>query len=139
MESRQPAGQDTERSGNSSRCRRSRDFGVLLHAGCRNEHAVFLIADSQIVHEQMLEDINNILNTGEINNLMEQEHVDKIIESVRDGVKRAGKGETRAVMLQHFVLLRNVFRHYCTQGMGTPEEEDAMDEMSVVELRVSAG
>jgi dynein heavy chain, axonemal len=78
---------------------------VLLQAGCGNKAVVFLLSDSQIVKEQMLEDINNILNTGEIPNLMLPEDMDKIIESCRPFVKAAGKQETRNVMLAQFVSM----------------------------------
>jgi dynein heavy chain len=76
---------------------------ALLESGCENKPVVFLLADSQIIKEQFLEDINNVLNTGEIPNLMQSEDNDKIIDSVRKFVKAAGKQETRGVMLSHFV------------------------------------
>lgn len=38
----------------------------------------FTITDSQILSETFLEDINNVLNTGEIPNLMQAEGKDKI-------------------------------------------------------------
>ena len=46
---------------------------MLLDAGCDRKPRVFLMADTQIVHEQFLEDINSILNTGEIADLYDKE------------------------------------------------------------------
>ena len=37
---------------------------------------VFLFSDTQIIQETFLEDINNILNTGEVPNLLKQEDID---------------------------------------------------------------
>ena len=37
---------------------------ILLYAGIKNQPAVFLFSDTQIVFEAMLEDINNVLNTA---------------------------------------------------------------------------
>ncbi len=37
---------------------------LLLYAGIKAQPAVFLFSDTQIVFEAMLEDINNVLNTG---------------------------------------------------------------------------
>ena len=41
----------------------------MLNAGCDAIQSTFLITDNQIMYETFLEDINNILNTGEITNL----------------------------------------------------------------------
>lgn len=41
------------------------------------------MTDTQIINESFLEDINNLLNTGEIPNLMLPEDRDKIINGVR--------------------------------------------------------
>jgi dynein heavy chain, axonemal len=39
---------------------------VLLLAGLENKPVSFLFCDTQIINEQMLEDINNILNSGDV-------------------------------------------------------------------------
>lgn len=36
------------------------------------------MTDTQIIDETFLEDINNILNTGEITNLYEKDQIDKL-------------------------------------------------------------
>jgi dynein heavy chain len=43
----------------------------------------FVMTDTQIINETFLEDINNLLNTGEVPNLMLPEDRDKIINGVR--------------------------------------------------------
>lgn len=45
----------------------------LKYAGVKNERVVFLFVDTQIIDEQMLEDINNILNAGDVPNLYKPE------------------------------------------------------------------
>lgn len=40
--------------------------------------------DTQIVEEEFLEDINNILNSGEVSNLFEGDDYEKIILEARD-------------------------------------------------------
>lgn len=42
---------------------------ILLEAGVQNKALSFLFVDTQIIQEQMLEDINNILNSGDVANL----------------------------------------------------------------------
>ena len=42
---------------------------VLMTAGVENKPLTFLFVDTQIINEQMLEDINNILNSGDVPNL----------------------------------------------------------------------
>ena len=53
----------------------------------------------------MLEDINNILNTGEVPNLMALEDMEEIIGDMRVIVKEKGLLESREVMLKLFVQL----------------------------------
>jgi dynein heavy chain len=42
---------------------------VLMMAGIDNKGVTFLFADTMIINEQMLEDINSILNSGDAPNL----------------------------------------------------------------------
>ena len=42
---------------------------ILMLAGVENKPVTFLFVDTQIINEQMLEDINNILNSGDVTNL----------------------------------------------------------------------
>ncbi len=52
-----------------------------------------------------MEDINNLLNSGEIPNLWEPEDFDAIINAVRPLCKAAGKYDNRENILSHFVQL----------------------------------
>jgi hypothetical protein len=45
---------------------------VLKQAGGTAQPTVFLFSDSQLKEESFLEDINNILNTGEVGLLLDQ-------------------------------------------------------------------
>lgn len=47
--------------------------------------------DTQIVEEEFLEDINNILNSGEVPNLFEGDDYEKIILDARDQCNAVNK------------------------------------------------
>jgi dynein heavy chain len=53
--------------------------------------------------ESFLEDINNILNTGEVPNLWQVEDLEEIIGEMRPIAKEAKVEETRDKMLKLFV------------------------------------
>ena len=46
---------------------------LLKRAGLEAERIAFLFSDTQIVSESFLEDVNNLLNSGEIPNLFQAE------------------------------------------------------------------
>jgi dynein heavy chain len=64
-----------------------RDFikELMLETGInvKNISTSFALTDSQILSETFMEDINNVLNTGEIPNLMLPEDKDKVSNEVR--------------------------------------------------------
>lgn len=64
---------------------------------------VFLFSDTQLVKDSFLEDINNILNTGEVPNLFASEEQEEIISLTRPLAKAAGKVDARDCIWQHFV------------------------------------
>lgn len=77
---------------------------ILMTAGAYNQPVVFLFSDAQIVHESFLEDINSILDTGEVPNLYANDEVEKIVGLVRPLAQQVGK-VTREDILQHYVTL----------------------------------
>lgn len=76
---------------------------LLKTAGAMNEKIAFIFSDTQIVKESFLEDINNVLNTGEVPNLYEITDMEEIINNVRPMAKEAGKPETKDAIFQHYV------------------------------------
>ena len=56
------------------------EVGELV-GGEEGKQLVFLFSDTQIVKESFLEDINNILNTGEVPNLLDDNDVGQILNS----------------------------------------------------------
>jgi dynein heavy chain len=78
---------------------------VLMIAGVENRPVCFLFTDTQIVQETFLEDINNILNSGEVPNLFAADEKEKIVTAVRPLAKRAGAGEARDDVMAHFTHL----------------------------------
>ena len=72
-------------------------------AGTKGEEIVFLFTDTQIVVEGFLEDINNILNSGEVPNLIEPEEMEKFIGPCRTLAKEAGLPETRDAVYGYFI------------------------------------
>eukprot|EP00741_Cyanophora_paradoxa_P000409 tig00000404_g400.t1 len=72
-------------------------------AGVLGEPVTFLFTDTQIVRETFLEDINNILNSGEVPNLFAQDEMDKIINDVRPHCKKLDIPDTRDNVRNLFV------------------------------------
>ncbi|KAH8387117.1 hypothetical protein KR093_004852, partial [Drosophila rubida] len=68
------------------------DLRVLYRiGGIENQPVTFLLIDSQIVEEEFLEDINNILNSGEVPNLFEGDEYEKVILDARDACNASKK------------------------------------------------
>eukprot|EP00931_Biecheleriopsis_adriatica_P059471 TRINITY_DN3558_c0_g2_i1.p1 TRINITY_DN3558_c0_g2~~TRINITY_DN3558_c0_g2_i1.p1 ORF type:complete len:4446 (+),score=1220.06 TRINITY_DN3558_c0_g2_i1:273-13340(+) len=64
---------------------------LLTAAGGKGEKTVFLFSDSQIKSEGFVEDLNNLLNTGEVPNLFPPEEKVQICEMVRGAARQEGK------------------------------------------------
>jgi len=67
---------------------------LMFQAGIEGDKVCFTMTDNQIINEGFLEDINNLLNTGEIPNLMLPEDKDKIINSLRPIVVKMKRVDT---------------------------------------------
>ncbi|GCC25591.1 hypothetical protein chiPu_0004002 [Chiloscyllium punctatum] len=73
-------------------------------AGVEDKDTVFLFTDTQIVVEEFLEDINNILNSGEVPNLFEKDELEQVLAATRPKAKDAGIPEgNRDEVFQFFI------------------------------------
>eukprot|EP00960_Hanusia_phi_P070417 767305-Hanusia_phi.AAC.13 len=72
-------------------------------AGVDRSPVVFLFTDSQIVNEGFVEDINSILNAGDVPNLFAQDEKDRVINDCREYVARLGKSLTKDSIYSTFV------------------------------------
>merc|ERR1740138_594569 len=83
----------------------------MIKAGVGGKHTVWLFTDTQIVNDSFLEDINNILNAGEVPNLFPPDEMDKVIGDMRPIVKAMGLPETKDMCWQQFVLRVRDYLH----------------------------
>lgn len=60
----------------------------LLQAGVEGKRTTFLFCDTQIINEQMLEDINGILNSGDVPSLYKTEDYEGIYNVGKQEVMR---------------------------------------------------
>mmetsp|Transcript_6953 Transcript_6953/g.8584 ORF Transcript_6953/g.8584 Transcript_6953/m.8584 type:complete len:2263 (-) Transcript_6953:99-6887(-) len=71
--------------------------------GMEDKPTVFLLSDSQIKEESFLEDVNNILSSGEVPNLFSKEDFVNIYDAIRMDVIAAGLDEAPAIMWKFFI------------------------------------
>ncbi|XP_050530853.1 dynein axonemal heavy chain 6 [Daktulosphaira vitifoliae] len=80
------------------------DLVNLYHrAGVNFEDTTFLLTDSQIVQEEFLEDINNILSSGEVPNLFKQDDLEKVIIACRQPAIEVGVIDSRDAIFIYFI------------------------------------
>uniref|UniRef100_A0A8C6R3K0 Dynein, axonemal, heavy chain 6 n=1 Tax=Nannospalax galili TaxID=1026970 RepID=A0A8C6R3K0_NANGA len=73
-------------------------------AGVEDKNMVFLFTDTQIVVEEFLEDINNILNSGEVPNLFEKDELEQVLAATRPRAKEVGISQgNRDEVFQYFI------------------------------------
>ena len=65
----------------------------MFASGVMGKEIAFTMTDSQILYESFLEDINNVLNTGEVPNLMLGEDKDWINQELPNQIKIEGSTE----------------------------------------------
>lgn len=53
-------------------------FKIMQEAAFKNKEIVFMLSESQIIHEVFLEDVNNLLNSGEIPNLLQKDELELV-------------------------------------------------------------
>ena len=79
---------------------------VLTQAGASGKETVFLFSDTQIKSESFVEDINNILNNGEVPNLFESDELAAVLDEVgqeakKQKIKLSTPAETFSLFIQN--------------------------------------
>nr|XP_039247972.1 dynein heavy chain 6, axonemal-like [Styela clava] len=76
---------------------------VFRMTGVHNSPTVFLLTDSDIVNETILEDINCILNTGEDPDLFDGEELDTILMDIKQAAVEADIPDTQTAVYRFFL------------------------------------
>ncbi|WIA13292.1 hypothetical protein OEZ85_006876 [Tetradesmus obliquus] len=77
--------------------------GLYRQAGASNKPTVFLFDETQIKYETFLEDVNNILTSGEVPNLFPKDELGVLLDELRPAAKAAGAGETHEQLMAFFL------------------------------------
>uniref|UniRef100_A0A8C9M054 Dynein axonemal heavy chain 1 n=1 Tax=Piliocolobus tephrosceles TaxID=591936 RepID=A0A8C9M054_9PRIM len=93
---------------------------VLLKAGLQNLPVTFLFSDTQIKNESFLEDINNVLNSGDIPNLYTVDEQDQIVSTMRPYVQEQGLQPTKANLMAAYTgrVRNNIHMVLCMSPIG---------------------
>ena len=91
----------------------------LIKAGIENVPVVFLFSDTQIKSELFLEDINNILNSGDVPNIYALDDLDKIYHEMKPVVQDSGLQPTKANLFSAFTkrVRSNIHMVICMRYM----------------------
>ncbi|XP_076985169.1 dynein axonemal heavy chain 1 isoform X1 [Tamandua tetradactyla] len=93
---------------------------VLLKAGLQSLPITFLFSDTQIKNESFLEDINNVLNSGDIPNLYNPEEQDQIINTMRPYIQEQGLQPTKSNLMAAYTgrVRSNIHVVLCMSPIG---------------------
>jgi len=72
-------------------------------AGVEGSSVVFLLTDKHIANELQVEDISNMLNTGEVRGLFQPDELDHVLSELRPWIHRHGLSEARDDMYEAFI------------------------------------
>ena len=79
-----------------------------MMAGVENKGVSFLFVDTQIINEQMLEDMNSILNSGDVTNLYQEKDMEEIITSCKgECLKRNQQPTPNNIFAQYLARVKN--------------------------------
>jgi len=76
---------------------------LYMSTGGEGKEVTFIFSDTQLKEESFLEDINNILSSGEVPNLFPKEEKMAVFEAVRPHAKKAGVLETADKLWEFFI------------------------------------
>ncbi|KAL0235884.1 hypothetical protein GEMRC1_002466 [Eukaryota sp. GEM-RC1] len=94
--------------------------GVMKNCGLKDKQTAFILADSKIKDEAFLEDINNILNSGEVPNLFPSEDVNEILDELTQLAVKESRPHGRQEVWDWFVsrCRKNIHCVLCLSPIG---------------------
>ena len=95
---------------------------MYAQAGINNKETTFIFVDTQVVEEAFLEDINNILSSGEVPNLYKPEEIEELKSSMAKEAKK-NNIEDNNQAIYNFLLDRvkaNLHLIVCMSPVGEP-------------------
>ncbi|XP_069776188.1 dynein axonemal heavy chain 2 isoform X2 [Narcine bancroftii] len=95
---------------------------IYREAGVQNNPTVFLFTDTQLVEENFLEDINNILSSGEVPNLFKVDELEEIKNALLEETKNESIPETNEGIINFFMgrVRSNLHVVLCMSPIGDP-------------------
>ncbi|XP_031423008.1 dynein axonemal heavy chain 1 [Clupea harengus] len=76
---------------------------IMMKAGLLNVQITFLFVDTQIKSESFLEDINSILNSGDVPNLYASDEQERILNAMKPVVQELGQQLTKPNLLAAYI------------------------------------
>ena len=93
---------------------------ILMQAGVKDRQTTFLFSDVQIINERMVEDINNILNSGDVPNLYANEDLEAISTVCRIECQKKKIPPTKLNIFSVYItrVRRNIHLCVCMSPLG---------------------
>nr|XP_046240546.1 dynein axonemal heavy chain 1 [Scatophagus argus] len=93
---------------------------IMLKAGLQNQQITFLFVDTQIKSESFLEDINNILNSGDVPNLYATDEQERIMTAMKPVVQDLGQQPTKTNLMAAYIrrVRSNIHTVLCMSPIG---------------------
>uniref|UniRef100_UPI00398EE5C8 dynein axonemal heavy chain 1 isoform X2 n=1 Tax=Pristiophorus japonicus TaxID=55135 RepID=UPI00398EE5C8 len=93
---------------------------ILMKAGIQYQQVTFLFVDTQIKDESFLEDVNNILNSGDVPNLYNFDEQEVIFNAMKPVVQDLGQQPTKANMMAIYTkrVRHNIHTVLCMSPIG---------------------
>ncbi|XP_049894014.1 dynein axonemal heavy chain 1 [Epinephelus moara] len=93
---------------------------IMLKAGLQNQQITFLFVDTQIKSESFLEDINSILNSGDVPNLYATDEQERILTAMKPVVQELGQQLTKANLMAAYIrrVRSNIHTVLCMSPVG---------------------
>ncbi|KAI1890876.1 hypothetical protein AGOR_G00158120 [Albula goreensis] len=93
---------------------------IMLKAGLQDEQITFLFVDTQIKCESFLEDVNNILNSGDVPNLYASDEQDRILVAMKPVVLDMGQQPTKSNLMAAYIkrVRSNIHTVLCMSPIG---------------------